>query len=100
MSNLPGAGRILGNLLSKAGSTLEKCIEKLGNRSRLKEYANAEQSMLSANTMYSMMTSGDTAQQESAYESLLSFARYECPFYLSHGPDEDESKGQKIISFR
>lgn len=41
MSNLPGPGRLLGNLFSSAGSTLERSLKKLACRTGLGSFAKA-----------------------------------------------------------
>ncbi len=46
MSNLPGPGRLLGNLFSKAGSSLERHLGKLAHRAGLGSYAQAETDLL------------------------------------------------------
>lgn len=43
MSNLPGTGRLLGNLYSRAGSSLERGIGSLANLTGLGGYAKAKE---------------------------------------------------------
>jgi len=45
MSNLPGPGRIVGNIFSRAGSSLERRLGKIAYRKGVGDYAKAETSL-------------------------------------------------------
>ncbi len=45
MSNLPGPGRIVGNIFSRAGSSLEQRLGKIAYRKGVGDYARAETSL-------------------------------------------------------
>jgi len=73
MSNLVGPGRLLGNLFSSTGSSLERQLGKLAYRTGLGGYAKAEKD-LALESMYSMVRSEDMVQKEKACSILLGHA--------------------------
>ncbi|KLO05794.1 hypothetical protein SCHPADRAFT_712388 [Schizopora paradoxa] len=70
MSNLPGPGRLLGNLYSKAGVSLEKRLASLVSRAARREYEDAVE-MLHSDGAPTMLNSNDRQEQEKACEMLL-----------------------------
>ncbi|KLO10505.1 hypothetical protein SCHPADRAFT_515012 [Schizopora paradoxa] len=70
MSNLEGAGRIIGNLYSRAGSSLEKGLGSLAYRARLGSYAK-----LKNHSPLDVFDSEDTKEHEKACKILLNSAR-------------------------
>lgn len=79
-SNLPGPGRIIGNLYSWAGSAFERRLGKIVNRSALKAYSEAKSLILKSGagpgSIPNMMRSDDVASTEFACDVLLRCARY------------------------
>ncbi|KLO06009.1 hypothetical protein SCHPADRAFT_895822 [Schizopora paradoxa] len=80
MSNLPGPGRLLGNVYSKAGKALEKRIGRLVNRTAAKEYAQAVDLLLQPESLASpsigeMFASKDPGEHEKACTILLTCAK-------------------------
>ncbi len=73
MTNLPGPGRLLGKLLSSAGSTLERRLGKLAYRAGIGSLAKAEANL---NLLRSMLESKDMTQKEKACTTLLGYARH------------------------
>lgn len=76
ISNLPGPGRLLGNLFSRAGSALEKRLGKLINRATLKAYAEAVAVLQELWRIECMFESEDELENEMACEVLLICAKY------------------------
>ncbi len=75
-SNLPGPGRILGNLFSTAGLALERRLGKLAYRAGLGTFAKSEASFRECRlAWWSMLLSENTTQQEKACSILLGYAR-------------------------
>ncbi|KLO14325.1 hypothetical protein SCHPADRAFT_318869 [Schizopora paradoxa] len=74
MSNLVGPGRLLGNLYSKAGSSLERRLGKLAYRAGIGGHAKAEAYMLHG-SLYLLIESDDPMKWEEACEMLLICAR-------------------------
>jgi len=73
MPDLPGPGRLLGNLMSSAGSSLERCLGKLAYRAGLGSYAKAEANLRKYN-LCGMLRSEDMIQKEKACNILLGYA--------------------------
>ncbi len=82
MSNLPGPGRLLGKLLSSAGSSLEQRLGKLAYRAGLGSLAKAETD-LDHHNLWSMLEDEDMAQKEKACNILLGYARYVASLFRS-----------------
>lgn len=76
MSNLPGPGRLLGNLLSGAGSSLERRLGKIARRARSRSYAKASTVFLRFDTLRDMIFSEDAKQTEKVCEIFLKYAGY------------------------
>ncbi|KLO10520.1 hypothetical protein SCHPADRAFT_942793 [Schizopora paradoxa] len=70
MSNIVGAGRVLGNLYSKAGLSLEKGLGTLAVRAGVGDYAK-----FVSNAIGEMFESDDQKRHEKACKILLRFAR-------------------------
>ncbi len=75
ISNLVGPGRLLGNLLSSAGSSLERRLGKLAYRLGLGSYAMAEAGLWNPGLL-TMLQSEDMLRKEKACNILLGYARY------------------------
>ncbi|KLO06000.1 hypothetical protein SCHPADRAFT_895814 [Schizopora paradoxa] len=75
MSNLPGPGRILGNLYSKAGSTLEKRIGKLVNKAAVKKYQQAVAMLRRYRMIEEIFEGDDWNEHEKACKILLICAK-------------------------
>ncbi len=82
MSNLPGPGRLLGNLYSSAGSSLERGLGKLAYHASLRNLAKAETDLAHQN-LSSMLKGEDMKQKEKAYSMLLGYARYVASIFRS-----------------
>ncbi|KLO10497.1 hypothetical protein SCHPADRAFT_514860 [Schizopora paradoxa] len=75
MSNLIGAGRIIGNLLSKAGLSLESGIGKFAYRTGIGNYAKAAAMVQGYWKLYRMFEGDDAKKHAKACELLLIGAR-------------------------
>ncbi|KLO14324.1 hypothetical protein SCHPADRAFT_318884 [Schizopora paradoxa] len=75
MSNLPGPGRLLGNLYSWAGSSLEHRVGKLVNRKALKAYAEMVSRFQAGTKIHGTIWSTDVGENEKICETLLQLAR-------------------------
>ncbi|KLO14312.1 hypothetical protein SCHPADRAFT_318333 [Schizopora paradoxa] len=73
-SNLPGPGRLLGNLFSRAGSSLEKHFGRVASRRSAKEDKEAVE-MIRCSGLYNMFMREDPKDHERACEALLICAR-------------------------
>ncbi|KLO08250.1 hypothetical protein SCHPADRAFT_894016 [Schizopora paradoxa] len=71
MSNLPGPGRLLGNLYSKAGSSLERRLGRFANREAIKEYNEALVMVQSGWKIDHLLCSEDSKEHEKACRNLL-----------------------------
>ncbi|KLO14319.1 hypothetical protein SCHPADRAFT_996667 [Schizopora paradoxa] len=78
-SNLVGAGRILGKMLSRSGTSLERYLGKLAYRAGLGSYAKAEESLKLAGPVDELMKSDSTTKIEQACSILLRYARSSNP---------------------
>lgn len=85
MSNLPGPGRNLGNLYSKAGAALERRLRRRVNRAALKaekealeeaKRAEAEAVHVVTWRVFEMLWINDLSENENAREALLICAKY------------------------
>lgn len=73
MSNLPGPGRILGNLLSLAGSSLERNLGRIVYRSHARRVAKAKKTLL---TLFVYSNDEVNEQRKEAIcRILLAYAR-------------------------
>lgn len=70
MSNLPGPGRLLGNIFSKAGSSLEHGLGKIAYRAGVGAYAKLE------DLRQETHRHSTQKQKERICETLLGYARY------------------------
>ncbi len=85
MSNLEGPGRLLGNLLSRAGSSLERRLGKIAKkradrRAFLQSLARAEADLSLHNLFPMILESEDMINKERACNILLGYARYVAPY--------------------
>ncbi len=85
MSNLPGPGRLLGNLYSSAGSFLERRLGKLAYRASLKSLAKAKTDLDYSN-LRAMLEANGMAQKEKACNIFLGYARYVTSSFHSSAP--------------
>ncbi len=74
MSNIAGPGRLLGNLLSSTGLTLERRVGKLAYRAGLGAFSKAEEDLLK-HRLKDMLVSEETVQQDKACSILFGYAR-------------------------
>lgn len=76
MSNLIGPGRLLGNLYSKAGASLEERLGRLVDRAGIGGYAKAKAILGDDYVLFEMLESEDLSKREKACSILLRCARY------------------------
>lgn len=82
MSNLPGPGRLLGNLYSRAGSSLERSLRKLANQTGLGGYAKAKDVMTrSCFVIVNSRPVEDPREVEKACDNILRYAG--CVFFVA-----------------
>ncbi len=76
-SNLPGPGRLLGKLLSKTGSSLERHLGNLAYRAGIGSYAKAETTLQKPREDLPLIYEGMPRKaKEKACGTLLRFARF------------------------
>ncbi len=75
MSNLPGAGRILGNLYSRAGASLERNAGRLAYRSGIGKYVKAERELTELWDAVDSRGMPDEELNARLCETLLKYAR-------------------------
>lgn len=73
MSNLEGAGRILGKLYSRTGLALERSLGSLAYRAGIGSYVK-----LIRYGLYHMFVSADIREHDKACKIMLKYARYVC----------------------
>lgn len=76
MSNFIGPGRLLGNLYSKAGASLEERLGKLADHTGTGGYAKSKAILGNDYMLFEMLESEDMAKTEKACRVLLRCARY------------------------
>ncbi|KLO10516.1 hypothetical protein SCHPADRAFT_515310 [Schizopora paradoxa] len=74
VSNLPGPGRLLGNVYSRAGFALERKLGKWLNREKIRQYNEAVTILQSGNSVGDMLRSEDPKDNERGCEILLACA--------------------------
>lgn len=74
-SNLPGSGRTLGNILSRAGSSLEQRLGKLAYRVGLGTYAKAETHLVEYHLSEFLNGGTMTKKKKRGWDLLLGYLR-------------------------